>query len=87
MLGFEVSIPPHEMQQLFRPENGYQNSRPPLLKSFTGILRSLRAWRIATVLAPIQAPALIAVVERAGPAVALQRHTQVVRPDRHLEFA
>src|SRR5260370_1100654 len=72
---------------LYRPGNGYQTPRPPLLKCFAGILRSLRAWRIATVLAPIQAPALIAVVEPAGPAVALQRHTQVVRPDRHLEFA
>ena len=33
-----------------------------------------------------QAPALIAVVEPAGTAVTLQRHTQVVRPDRHPEF-
>ena len=31
-------------------------------------------------------PALITVFEPAGTAVALQRHTQLVRPDRHPEF-
>jgi hypothetical protein len=33
-----------------------------------------------------QVPALIAVFELTGTAVALQCHTEVVRPDRHLEF-
>jgi hypothetical protein len=33
-----------------------------------------------------QVPALIAVFELAGTAVALQRGTKVVRPDRHPEF-
>jgi hypothetical protein len=31
-------------------------------------------------------PALIAVVEPAGTAMTLQRHTEVVRPDRHPEL-
>ena len=33
-----------------------------------------------------QIPALIAVFELAGTAVALQRGTKVIRPDRHPEF-
>jgi hypothetical protein len=33
-----------------------------------------------------QVPALIAVFELAGTAVALQRHTEMVRPDRHAEL-
>jgi hypothetical protein len=33
-----------------------------------------------------QVPALIAVFELASTAVAVQRHTELVRPDRHPEF-
>jgi hypothetical protein len=60
------------------------SSDPP----FVPIL-ALMADRIATVLSLCQrrqVPALIAGVEPAGTAVTLQRHTQVVRPDRHPEF-
>ena|ERR1700761_9075748 len=74
----------------FAPGNG--PARPPLLKRPTGILRpdvSSRWWRIATALTYAdggQVPALIAVFELAGTAVALQRHTEMVRPDRHAEL-
>ena len=55
-----------------------------------GPLAAIIRWRPNALIAPLrlgrQVPALIAVFEPAGTAVALQRATEVVRPDYQPEF-